>query len=121
MGSTGLAAQLAPPREPVALSNNAGCVAFLVALGAWFGTFFPVLIVDSIIDAAWGGLLALVPIPTIVAIIAFRSANQSAQKRYLTKSIEYQNEMAAYRIGRAAWERSFVCHRCGDIFELAIS
>lgn len=126
-GSTGLAAQLAPPREPKSLSNDAagtaGCLAFVVfAL-----VFFLTLIIDSAMasddEGLFSGLCLFFLNPAVAGFVfarlTFRKVKTSGDAEYLKKVAEHQKEQADFELRRGLWERSFFCHRCGDIFELA--
>ena len=115
---TDLAREISPPQEPTLAQREhntiaTGCVAF--------GCLMPILmLVLEFVVYKFSGISGMTNllIRLLVAIIIWKlwsdRRNTNVQNR-LNKE-EYARAMAEYHKNIAAWEKRFICMRCGHIF-----
>jgi len=61
-------------------------------------------------------------LPVVLAVVlAVIGGNYVERSSEQTQQAEYPAKLAAYNQAMAKWQRSYFCHRCGNIFELQSS
>jgi len=128
--STTLAKSVAPPtapKEPSAVLNTmgvAGCATLLVFL--LLGFLFLLAMgddqlsrADKVVGATLCALILLLVRWRFSS--AARSLKQKQEAEYQVELAAYNEALAIYNEAMAQWQRSYFCHRCGNIFELQSS
>lgn len=126
-----LAKNSAPPIAPQQPSGRAaGCATFLVAFALSWVLSFAIFALISGNDSGvssnpsatrtdWGfvleGFFFGLVLPLGLAIKAGSYVQRSFER---SQQAEYPNKLAVYNEAMAKWQRSYFCHRCGNIFEL---
>lgn len=115
---TDLAREIAPPQEPTLSQREHntmthGCLAFgcLMPIVAFILEFVAYRISGL---AGMGNLLAWL----VAALIIWKLWNDRRNTNDANRASkeEYEREMEAYHKKVAAWEKRFICMRCGHIF-----
>jgi len=132
--SSTLAKSAAPPSPPTQLNPRvAGCAtAIVVFLLVLFLSGFVFMIIGDLVlpdpstlspDASgFFGIFFFLALPVVLAVIfAVRSGSSVQRSSEQTQQAEYPAKLAAYNQAMAKWQRSYFCHRCGNIFELQSS
>ncbi len=133
--SSTLAKSVAPPTQPTQFSPRlAGCLtAIVVFFLVLFVSWFVVAIINDLVsgndygsqpstsaDLLLGGILVVLPL-VLALVFAVRSGSSVQRSTEQTQQREYPTKLAAYNEAMAKWQRSYFCHRCGNIFELQSS
>jgi DNA-directed RNA polymerase subunit RPC12/RpoP len=128
-----LATNAAPPtapRPPDTADNSAGIGCLVFVLVGFLALSISGVIAEALSDhypnASPGGLfLLVVGISVSLGVWASGSASRAYKQ---SQDAKRQPELAAYNQARviyneamAKWQRSYFCHRCGNIFELQSS
>jgi hypothetical protein len=130
MSSTTLATTVAPPTAPKGPSAvtdmrlAAGCATLLIFLlcGLLFLLFLASPPVEhlSVADEAGGAILcAMIPLIFWWRLSSgARSLKQKQDAEYRVKRVAYNEALALHNEAMGKWQRSYFCHRCGNVFEL---
>lgn len=129
--SSKLAMSAAPPAAPTQPSGTVeGCavaivILFLSVILSWIlgGFIFNVVendyrFKDDNLTIFLVSLFFFVVLPVYLAAIGGSHVRDSLER---AQQAEYPAKLAAYNQAMAKWQRSYFCHRCGNIFELQSS
>jgi len=108
IGGTALAQSLAPPSAPTraVVGTGLGC-AFALGCGGCLVGF-------GVAETGWWFLL-----PFALMLLVWIGGTADRQKEQRAADEEYAHLMQVYHEEQARWERSYLCCRCGTIFQLA--